>query len=122
MTKCKSCCKNNVPRHQQVWIYETALLFSILSFPTDDNGYFLTKLCYRLKDTCKITQCKVFLKNSPLDTCQFLTNVNNRSNGDFLSAYRHVKRKKNIRLYFVGPFVCTSKPKTTSFCFSICLG
>ncbi|CAI9785596.1 unnamed protein product [Fraxinus pennsylvanica] len=86
--------------------------FSILSRPTDANGYFLTKLSFRLEDGCKITQCKTFLESSPSNTCQFASDVNYGSNGVVLSAYRLVGGQKGTRLYSVGPFVYTSEPKT----------
>ncbi|KAK6120176.1 hypothetical protein DH2020_046082 [Rehmannia glutinosa] len=91
--------------------YETAP-FSILSRPTDGNGYFLAKLSSQLleEDGVKISQCKAFLHSSPLKTCPIATDVNKGSSGAPLSAYRPVG-SNNMRLYSVGPFVYTSGPQ-----------
>ncbi|KAI3449448.1 hypothetical protein Pfo_006113 [Paulownia fortunei] len=94
--------------------YETAP-FSILSRPTDSNGYFLAKLSSQLleEDGLKISQCKAFLHSSPLKTCQFPTDVNKGSSGEPLSAYRPVG-SNSMRLYSVGPFVYISGPQQST--------
>ncbi|KAK4418105.1 hypothetical protein Salat_2223200 [Sesamum alatum] len=94
--------------------YETAP-FSILSRPTDANGYFLSKLSSQLleDDGVKISQCKVFLHSSPLKTCPVATDVNKGLSGAPLSAYRPIGFN-GMRLYSVGPFVCSSEPQKSS--------
>ncbi|KAL0389664.1 UNVERIFIED_CONTAM: hypothetical protein Scaly_0323500 [Sesamum calycinum] len=94
--------------------YETAP-FSILSRPTDANGYFLSKLSSQLleDDGVKISQCKVFLHTCPLRTCPVATDVNNGLSGAPLSAYRPIGFN-SMRLYSVGPFVYSSEPQKSS--------
>ncbi|XP_020550726.1 proline-rich protein 3 [Sesamum indicum] len=89
--------------------YETAP-FSILSRPTDANGYFFSKLSSQLleDDGVKISQCKVFLHSCPLKTCPVATDVNKGLSGAPLSAYRPIGFN-NMRLYSVGPFVYSSE-------------
>lgn len=92
--------------------YETAP-FSVLSRPTDGNGYFLSKLSTQLleDDGVKISQCKAFLHTSPLlKTCPFATDVNRGSSGAPISAYKAVG-SSGMRLYSVGPFVYSSEPQ-----------
>ncbi|KAL0435915.1 UNVERIFIED_CONTAM: hypothetical protein Sradi_0299400 [Sesamum radiatum] len=94
--------------------YETAP-FSVLSRPTDANGYFLAKLSSQLleDDGVKISQCKVFLHRSPLKTCQVATDVNKGLSGAPLSAYRPIGFN-SMRLYSVGPFIYSSEPQKSS--------
>ncbi|GFQ04110.1 proline-rich protein 3 [Phtheirospermum japonicum] len=91
--------------------YETAP-FSILSHPTDANGYFLAKLSAQLLEESgvKISQCKAFLHSSSLKSCPIATEINKGLTGAPLSAYRAVG-SNNMRLYSVGPFVYTSEPQ-----------
>ncbi|KAL7151145.1 hypothetical protein ABFS83_04G011900 [Erythranthe nasuta] len=97
--------------------YETAP-FSVLTKPTDGNGYFLTKLSSKPLlendgngdgDGVKISKCKAFLHSAPLlKSCPFPTDVNKGSTGAPISAYRAVN---GARLYSVGPFVYSSQPQ-----------
>ncbi|KAG6412572.1 hypothetical protein SASPL_125254 [Salvia splendens] len=91
--------------------YETAP-FSVLSRPTDANGYFLAKLSTELleADGFKITQCKTFLHSSKLKACPYATNIGSGLSGAPLSAYRTLGSSK-LRLYSVGPFVYDSTPQ-----------
>ncbi|CAN6561551.1 unnamed protein product [Malus baccata var. baccata] len=90
--------------------YETAP-FSILSGATDAKGYFISTLSpSQLGDKWKLTECKAFLDYSPLETCKVPTDVNQGITGHLLSSYRTLSAK-NIKLYSVGPFFCSSKPK-----------
>ncbi|KAL3648071.1 hypothetical protein CASFOL_009039 [Castilleja foliolosa] len=90
--------------------YETAP-FSILSRPTDSNGYFLAKLSAQLVEESgvKISQCKAFLHSSLLKSCSIATEINKGLTGAPLLGYRAVG--SNMRLYSVGPFVYTSYPQ-----------
>ncbi|KAK7392288.1 hypothetical protein VNO78_20722 [Psophocarpus tetragonolobus] len=88
--------------------YETGPI-SVLSHVTDSKGYFLATLpLAELGSKFKITECKVYLENSPLETCKVPTDVNNGISGARLSSYRLLENK--IKLYTVGPFFCTSQP------------
>ncbi|KAG6409987.1 hypothetical protein SASPL_128031 [Salvia splendens] len=91
--------------------YETAP-FSVLSRPTDANGYFLAKLSTELLEAegFRITQCKTFLHSSKLKACPYATNIGSGMSGAPLSAYRTLGSTK-MRLYSVGPFVYDSTPQ-----------
>lgn len=86
--------------------------FSILTRPTDANGYFLAKLSTKEDDGCKISECKAFLHSSPIKTCKFATDTNMGVSGAPLSVYRPLG-SNNMRLYSLGPFVYDSVPKPT---------
>ncbi|TQD72537.1 hypothetical protein C1H46_041944 [Malus baccata] len=91
--------------------YETAP-FSKLSGATDAKGYFFATLSpSQLEDKWKLTECKAFLDYSPLESCKVPTDVNHGITGLLLSSYRTL-RAKNIELYSVGPFFCTSETKS----------
>ncbi|KAH6768909.1 hypothetical protein C2S51_014245 [Perilla frutescens var. frutescens] len=94
--------------------YETAP-FSILSRPTDGNGYFLAKLSSELlkADGVKISQCKAFLHSSRLKACPYATNINKGLSGAPLSAYRSLGYS-SMRLYSIGPFVYTFNPQQST--------
>lgn len=94
--------------------YETAP-FSILSRPTDGNGYFLAKLSSELleADGVKITQCKAFVHSSRLKACPYATDTNKGLSGAPLSAYRTLG-SSNMRLYSVGPFVYSFNPQQST--------
>ncbi|XP_057790423.1 protein SEED AND ROOT HAIR PROTECTIVE PROTEIN-like [Salvia miltiorrhiza] len=94
--------------------YETAP-FSVLSRPTDANGYFLAKLSSELleADGVKIVQCKTFLHSSKMRACPYATNISSGVSGAPLSAYRMLG-SANMRLYSVGPFVYTFTPQQTT--------
>ncbi|KAL3827799.1 hypothetical protein ACJIZ3_016601 [Penstemon smallii] len=88
--------------------YETAP-FSILTRPTDGNGYFLAKLSSKPleEDGCKIFQCKAFLHSSLVQGCQLATEANRGLSGAPLSTFRTLG-SGDMRLYSVGPFVYSS--------------
>ncbi|CAL5423453.1 unnamed protein product [Camellia sinensis] len=90
--------------------YESAP-FSVLSHPTNSEGYFSTTVSpYELEDAWKLTECKVLLEKSPLETCKVPADVNKGISGAPLSSFRLLK-DENIKLYSVGPFFYTSEPK-----------
>ncbi|KAI7983836.1 Proline-rich protein 1 [Camellia lanceoleosa] len=83
--------------------YESAP-FSVLSHPTNSEGYFSTTVSpYELEDAWKLTECKVLLEKSPLETYKVPTDVNKGISGAPLSSYSLLK-DENIKLYSVGPF------------------
>lgn len=93
--------------------YETAP-FSILSGVTDAKGYFFATLSpSELEDNYgnkwKLTECRIFLDNSPLESCKVPTDVNNGISGAPLASYRTLNAK-NMKLFSVGPFFYTSEP------------
>ncbi|XP_028069357.1 proline-rich protein 3-like [Camellia sinensis] len=65
---------------------------------------------YELEDAWKLTECKVLLEKSPLETCKVPADVNKGISGAPLSSFRLLK-DENIKLYSVGPFFYTSEPK-----------
>ncbi|GMP87587.1 hypothetical protein CsSME_00039901 [Camellia sinensis var. sinensis] len=90
--------------------YESAP-FSVLSHPINSEGYFSTTVSpYELEDAWKLTECKVLLEKSPLETCKVPADVNKGISGAPLSSFRLLK-DENIKLYSVGPFFYTSEPK-----------
>ncbi|KAL5733162.1 hypothetical protein ACOSP7_032505 [Xanthoceras sorbifolium] len=90
--------------------------FSISSKATDSKGYFFADLSsLNLTDNLKLNGCKAFLDNSPLKDCNIPTNVNKGITGALFNSYRILYEKK-IKLYWVGPFFFTSKPKSMPNC------
>ncbi|KAM5564097.1 proline-rich protein 3 [Rosa sericea] len=94
--------------------YETAP-FSILSGATDAKGYFFatlspSKLEGNYNNKWKLTECKTFLDNSPLESCKVPTDVNHGISGAPIASYRTLNAK-NMKLFSVGPFFYSSEPK-----------
>ncbi|PRQ26425.1 hypothetical protein RchiOBHm_Chr6g0294431 [Rosa chinensis] len=94
--------------------YETAP-FSILSGATDAMGYFFatlspSKLEGNYNNKWKLTECKTFLDNSPLESCKVPTDVNHGISGALIASYRTLNAK-NMKLFSVGPFFYSSEPK-----------
>ncbi|XP_050364623.1 protein SEED AND ROOT HAIR PROTECTIVE PROTEIN-like [Argentina anserina] len=85
---------------------------TILSDATDAKGYFLATISpFEIQNKKKkLTQCKASLELSPLDSCNVLTDANNGISGALLTSY-HLLPEKNMKLFTVGPFVCTSETK-----------
>ncbi|KAA8549135.1 hypothetical protein F0562_000819 [Nyssa sinensis] len=82
--------------------------------PTDAKGYFFATLTSsELEDTLKLTECKAFLENSPLETCKVPSDVNKGISGALLSSYR-LLNDKHMKLYSVAPFFYTSEPNPIS--------
>lgn len=92
--------------------YEKTL--STLSRPTDIKGFFFATLsALELEEKTKLTDCKAILEESPLDTCNFPTDVNNGITGYpiKLDSYRSLLHK-NTKLFSIPAFFyCTSEPK-----------
>ncbi|CAK9185825.1 unnamed protein product [Ilex paraguariensis] len=95
--------------------YESAP-FSVLSRPCDEKGYFFATLSpSQIEEDAwwRVTECKAFLANSPIETCKVPTDVNKGITGAPLASYRH-HGDKNMKLHSVGPFIYTSDPKPIS--------
>ncbi|XP_050364621.1 protein SEED AND ROOT HAIR PROTECTIVE PROTEIN-like [Argentina anserina] len=98
--------------------YETAP-FSMLTAATDAKGYFFTtlspsKLQGNYNKKWKLTECKTFLDNSPLESCKVPTDVNHGISGAPLASYRKLNVKaENMKLFSVGPFYYAPTPKPT---------
>ncbi|KDP28198.1 hypothetical protein JCGZ_13969 [Jatropha curcas] len=89
--------------------------FSVLSYPTDENGYFFATLFpYQISNDLKITECKAFLEDSPLENCKVPTDVNKGISGALLSSYR-LLHHKNMILYTVGPFFYTPEENNNGY-------
>ncbi|PON48923.1 hypothetical protein TorRG33x02_319130 [Trema orientale] len=86
---------------------KTSPYFSILTDVTDSNGLFLETFSHSYVDQVKLklSECKVFLGASPLESCKIPTDVNYGISGAHLSSVRILKDKV---LYIVGPFIYTS--------------
>ncbi|KFK30801.1 hypothetical protein AALP_AA6G027700 [Arabis alpina] len=83
---------------------------SILSGKTNAKGYFFATLFPKqLRAGRVVTKCKAFLHQSPIDNCDFPTDVNKGVRGMPLSKYR-VLEDKSFKLYWAGPFFFTSEP------------
>lgn len=88
--------------------------FSFLSGPSDEKGYYFATLYpSQVEDNCKLTQCKAFLENSPLKTCNVPTDENTGINGAPVIPYGNLKAKK-MQLYSVKPLFYTSQPEPVS--------
>ncbi|XP_050363667.1 protein SEED AND ROOT HAIR PROTECTIVE PROTEIN-like [Argentina anserina] len=95
--------------------YETAPLV-ILSGATDAKGYFFatlsaSKLEGNYNKKWKLSKCTAFLHSSPLESCKVPTDVNHGITGAFLACSRTLNANK-MKLFSVGPFYYTSKPKS----------
>ncbi|PON40525.1 hypothetical protein PanWU01x14_296610 [Parasponia andersonii] len=86
---------------------KTSPYFSILTDVTDSNGLFLETFSHSYVDQVKLklSECKLFLGASPLESCKIPTDVNYGISGAQLSSVRILKDKI---LYIVGPFIYTS--------------
>ncbi|ESQ37887.1 hypothetical protein EUTSA_v10029026mg [Eutrema salsugineum] len=83
---------------------------SIMSSKTDSKGYFFATLFpSELRAGKMVTKCKAFLYQSPIEDCDFPTDVNRGVRGQSLTKYR-VLEDKSFKLYWAGPFFYTSEP------------
>lgn len=92
--------------------------FYIESHKSDEKGFFfamfsLSDSMIRSSDDSKLKECKVFLEDSPTESCETPTDVNNGISGAILSSPRSIP-EKNMLLYTVGPFVYTSDSSYSS--------
>ncbi|KAJ6729425.1 POLLEN OLE E 1 ALLERGEN AND EXTENSIN FAMILY PROTEIN [Salix viminalis] len=93
--------------------YEAAP-FSFLSEATDAKGYFFATLSpYEMQENRKIKECKAFLDQSPLETCNVPTDAKQGITGALLASYHYLSDKK-MKLFTVGPFVYSSAPTAGS--------
>ncbi|CAK9310119.1 unnamed protein product [Citrullus colocynthis] len=90
--------------------YEAAS-YTFLSDSSDANGYFLATLSpSEVEDKRELKECKVFLEVSPLENCQFPSDLNNGVSGALLHSYKLLVHNK-MKLFSVGPFLFTCQKK-----------
>ncbi|KAL5560923.1 hypothetical protein UlMin_030670 [Ulmus minor] len=86
--------------------------FSVSSQVSDEKGFFFATLpISKIGENLKIKECKAFLEDSPLESCQVPTDANNGISGASLSSssFRFLQDKQ-MRLYTVGPFIFSTEP------------
>ena len=88
---------------------------SILSYETDEHGFFQVRLSgSQLPTGFNVKDCKVFLEHSQLNNCNVPTNVNNGLTGANISLLHNFIDKI---YYTAGPFIYT--PNTNNDQYSV---